>query len=461
MRYKGIPVKSPGRRVWYRRLVLERVFHLSRHGTTVRTEALAGLTTFLTAAYIIFVQPTVLSAAGMDFGAVLVATCVASGVATLLMALLANYPIAVAPAMGHNFFFAFTVCVGMRVPWQVALGAVAIAGAIFVLTAGIGLRERLITAIPDSLKHAIAVGIGLLVALIGLEWGGLIVDSPGTLVTLGNLGSPAALLTVCGLLVMGVLLARRVPGALLIGMLVSTAVGLLTGLVRYQGIVSAPPSLGPTWLQLDVAGAFAPAMLPIIFIFFFLALFDSVGTLVGVASQAGLMRDGTLPRARQALLADAVGTVIGASLGTSTVTAYIESSTGVSAGGRTGLASVFTAGLFFLSLLFFPLVRMIGGGYPAGGTAVLYPVVAPALVLVGTMMMTSVRTIPWDDPSEAIPAFLTIAIMPLAVSISDGIAFGLIAYVVLKLAVGRGRETHWLVYLFAALFLVRYAWMAR
>lgn len=441
--------------------MLERVFHLSHHNTTVRTEAIAGCTTFLTAAYIIFVQPAVLSAAGMDFGAVLVATCVASGVATLLMGLLANYPIAVAPAMGHNFFFAFTVCVGMQVPWQVALGAVAIAGTIFILTAGIGLRERLITAIPDSLKHAIAVGIGLLVALIGLEWGGIVVASPGTLVTLGRLGSPPALLTVFGLLVMGVLLARRVTGALLIGILASTAAGLAMGLVRYQGVISAPPSIAPTLFQLDVARAFAPSMFPVIFVFFFLALFDSVGTLVGVAGRAGLMHNGTLPRARQALLADAIGTVIGAALGTSTVTAYIESSTGISAGGRTGLASVFTAGLFFVSLFFFPLVRMIGGGYPAGENLVLYPVVAPALVLVGTMMMGAVRTIAWDDPTEAIPAFLTIVIMPLAVSITDGIAFGLIAYAVLKLATGRGREAHWLAYLFAALFLVRYIWLVR
>jgi AGZA family xanthine/uracil permease-like MFS transporter len=439
--------------------VLERVFHLSRHGTTVRTEAIAGLTTFLTAAYIIFVQPTVLSAAGMDFGAVLVATCVASGIATLLMGLLANYPIAVAPAMGHNFFFAFTVCLGMQVPWQVALGAVAIAGAIFILTAGIGLRERLISAIPDALKHAIAVGIGLLVALIGLQWGGIVVASPGTLVTLGRLDSPPALLTISGLLVMGILLARRVPGALLIGILVSTLVGLATGLVRYQGIVGVPPSLEPTLFQLDVAGALAPAMFPVIFVFFFLALFDSVGTLVGVAGRAGLMRNGILPRAREALLADAIGTVIGATLGTSTVTAYIESTTGVSAGGRTGLANVVTAALFFLSLLFFPLVRMIGGGYPAGETRVLYPVVAPALVLVGTMMMGAVRTIAWDDPTEGIPAFLTIVIMPLALSITDGIAFGLIAYAVLKLATGRGAEAHPLMYLFALLFLARYVWL--
>jgi adenine/guanine/hypoxanthine permease len=439
--------------------VLERVFRLRDNGTTVRTEIVAGVTTFLTMAYIVFVQPTVLGAAGMDFGAVLVATCLASGVATLLMAFLANYPIAVAPAMGHNFFFAFTVCVGMQVPWRIALGAVAVAGALFIATAGIGLRERLITAIPESLKHAIAVGIGLLVAFVGLQWGGIVVTATGTLVRLGHLGSPAALLTIFGLLVIGVLLARRVPGALLIGILASTAMGLATGLVRYQGLFSAPPSLAPTFLQLDVAGAFSLSMIPVIFVFFFLALFDSVGTLVGVASQAGLMRGGVLPRARQALLADAIGTVAGATLGTSTVTAYIESSTGVSAGGRTGLANVVTAVLFFASIFCFPLVRMIGGGYAPAGGAVLYPVVAPALVLVGTMMMSGVRTIDWDDPTEGIPAFLTIVMMPLTVSITDGIAFGFISYALLKLGTGRFREAHWLVYLFAALFFVRYAWL--
>ena len=441
--------------------VLERAFQLSSHATSIRTEALAGVTTFLTMAYIIFVQPTVLGAAGMDFGAVLVATCLASALATLLMGLLANYPIAVAPAMGHNFYFAFNVCVAMRVPWPIALGAVAIAGGLFILTAGIGLRERLITAIPSSLKHGIAVGIGLLVALIGLQWGGLVVDAPGTLVTLGRVSSPPALLTVFGLIVIGVLLARRIPGALLIGILASTAVGLATGLVRYQGLVGAPPSLAPTFLKLDIGGALSAAMAPVVFVFFFLALFDSVGTLVGVATQAGLMRDGVLPRARQALLADAIGTVAGAALGTSTVTAYIESSTGVSAGGRTGLANVVTASLFLLSLFFFPLVRMIGGGYPAGGTLVLYPVVAPALILVGTMMIGTVRDIAWDDPTEAIPAFLTIVLMPLTVSITDGIAFGFIAYAVLKLGAGRSHDAHWLVYLFAGLFLVRYAWLMR
>jgi AGZA family xanthine/uracil permease-like MFS transporter len=439
--------------------VLERAFHLRDHGTTVRTEVTAGLTTFLALAYIVFVQPAVLAAAGMDLGAVMVATCLASAFATLLMALLANYPIAVAPAMGHNFFFAYTVVVAMGVPWRAALGAVAIAGLIFILTAGIGLRERLITALPTPLQHAIAAGIGLLIAMVGLQWAGLVVAAPGTLVTLGPLTSAPALLALFGLAVTAVLFARGVRGAILYGILLTTAAGLASGLVHYQGLVSRPPSLAPTFLQLDVRAALTPQLAPVIVIFFFLALFDSVGTLVGVAAQAGLLRDGHLPRAREALLADAVGTVAGAALGTSTVTAYIESATGVAAGGRTGLASVVTAGLLLLSLLFAPLVRMIGGGYAAPGGITLYPVVAPALVLVGTLMMRETRSIAWDDPTEAIPAFLTLIVMPLAMSITEGIAFGFIAIALLKLATGRGRELHWLVYLFAVLFMMRYGWL--
>jgi AGZA family xanthine/uracil permease-like MFS transporter len=395
----------------------------------------------------------------MDFGAVMVATCVASALATVLMGLLANYPIAVAPAMGHNFFFAFTVCVAMKVPWRTALGAVAVAGTLFILTATIGLRERLIVAIPATLKHAIAVGIGLLVALIGLQWGGLVADSPGTLVTLGKLSAPPALLTLFGLALIGVLLARGVPGALLIGILASTIVALAAGMVHFAGVTGVPPSIAPTFLQLDLRSALSGPMLPVILVFFLLALFDSVGTLVGVANQAGLMRDGTLPRARQALLADAIGTVAGAVLGTSTVTAYIESSTGVSAGGRTGLANMVTAALFLLSLLFYPLVRMIGGGYPAGGTLTLYPIVAPALILVGAFMMAGVREIPWDDLTEAIPAFLTMLMMPLTVSITEGISFGFVSYALLKLCTGRHREAHILVYAFAALFVARYVWL--
>jgi adenine/guanine/hypoxanthine permease len=437
---------------------LDSRFALTANGTTVRTEVVAGLTTFLTMAYIVFVQPAVLSAAGMDRGAVLTATCLATAFATTLMAVLANYPIAVAPAMGHNFFFAYSVVVAMKVPWQVALGAVAIAGTVFILTAGIGLRERLITAIPASLKYSIAAGIGLLIANIGLQWAGLIVASPGTLVTLGDLHSRPVLLAVATLTLTAILLVRRVPGAFLWGMLAGTIVGLPLGLVQFHGVIRRPPSLAPTLLRLDIMGAFAPGMIAVIFVFFFLALFDSVGTLVGVGEQAGLMRDGTLPRAREALLADAIGTVAGAALGTSTVTAYIESGAGVAAGGRTGLASLVTAALFLVSLFLYPLVQMIGGGYVSGQTT-LYPIIAAPLVLVGTMMIGGLRHVAWDDPTEAVPAFLTLIMMPLAVSITEGIAFGLLAYAVLKIAARRGREVHPLIYVFAVLFLGRYIWL--
>ena len=327
---------------------LERRFHLAEYGTTPRTEVLAGVTTFLTLAYILFVQPALLSSVGLDFGAVFVATCVASAFATLLMALLANYPIAVAPAMGHNFYFTFTVVVAMEVPWEVALGGVAVAGLLFVATAGFGLREKLITAIPGSLKHAIAAGIGLLIAMIGLQWAGVIVASPATLVTLGDLSAPPVLVALVGLVVMAVLWARAVRGAILLGILTSTLAAWFGGLVQFQGVASLPPSLLPTLGRFDILGALRPEMVAVIFVFFFLALFDSVRTLVAVGEQAGLMRDGTLPRARGALLADAVGTVVGAGLGTSTVTAFVESATGVAAGGRTGLTAVVIALLFLL-----------------------------------------------------------------------------------------------------------------
>ena len=439
--------------------LFERTFHLSALGTTIRTEVLAGSTTFFTLAYIIFVQPTVLSAAGMDFGSVFVATCVASGVATLMMALFSNYPIAVAPAMGHNFYFAFTVVLASGIPWQTALGAVALAGMLFVITAGIGLRERLITVIPNSLKHAIAVGIGLLIAMVGLQWAGVIVDSPGTLVMLGDLRTTPVMVALTGFTVMAVLSVWNFRSALLIGLFVAGTVAWLTGVTEYQGFASLPPSIRPTFLEFDLLAALQPDMAAVILVFLFLALFDSVGTLVGVAEQAGLMKDGVLPRARGALMADAVGTVVGAGLGTSTVTAYIESATGVAAGGRTGLTAVVTAALFFLALFFAPIVAMIGGGYQLDNSVTLYPVIAPALIVVGTMMLRNVRNIKWDDATEAIPAFLTMLLMPLTVSITDGIAFGFISFAVLKVSTGRVSDVDWLVFLFAGLFVLRYAFL--
>jgi AGZA family xanthine/uracil permease-like MFS transporter len=438
---------------------LEKQFALSAHGVTVRTEVLAGLTTFLTMAYIIFVQPAVLSAAGMDFGAVLTATCISTALATMLMALLANYPIAVAPAMGHNFFFAYSVVIAMHTPWRTALGAVAIAGILFVITAGIGLRERVITAIPTSLRHAIAAGIGLLVATIGLEWAGLIVAAPGTLVTLGDLRSTPTLVAIVALSLTAVLAARRVRGAFLWGILAATALALPLGVVHFEGVAGRPPSLAPTFLELDLLGALTPGMASVVFIFFFLALFDSIGTLVGVGEQAGLMRDGVLPRAREALLADAIGTVAGATLGTSTVTAYIESGAGIAAGGRTGLTSMVTAGLFVLSLFFYPLVQTIGGGYASTGGVTLHPVIASPLILVGAMMIGGLRHVAWEDPTEGVPAFLTVMMTPLSFSITEGVAFGVLSYALLKLASGRVRDAHPLLYAFAALFLLRYSFL--
>jgi AGZA family xanthine/uracil permease-like MFS transporter len=434
---------------------LDRWFGLSAAGTSVRTEVIAGATTFLAMAYILFVQPTVLGAAGMDRGAVLTATCLASAVATLLMGLLANYPIAVAPAMGHNFFFTFTVVVARGTPWPVALGAVAVAGAIFVVVAALGVRDRVLAAVPESMRHAIGVGIGLLITLVGLEWSGIIVQAPGTYVALGHLGSPPVLLALGTLMVIAILMARGVKGALLIGMLVSTLAALALGFTKFDGIFSTPPSIAPTFMKLDVRGALAPSLADVIFVFFLLALFDAIGTLLGIAGRIGLVKNGVLPRARPALVADAVGTVLGACLGTSTVTAYVESTAGVASGGRTGLTSVVTAAMFVMALFVYPVVRMIGGGY-AMGSVTLYPSVAPALVLVGVLMMEGVTHIVWTDLTEAIPAFLAIVTMPLAVSITDGLAFGFISMAILKLATGRGRELDFVTYLFAALFVVKY-----
>lgn len=436
--------------------MFERLFHLSTAGTTLRTELIAGTTTFLTMAYILFVQPAVLSAAGMDAGAVLTATCLASAAATLIMAFAANYPFAVAPAMGHNFFFAFTVVVAGGTPWRVALGAVAIAGIIFVLTAGFGLRERIIRALPESFTHAIGVGIGLLIALIGLEWGGVIVDAPATLVALGDLGSAPALVTLGTLAVMAVLYARGVPGAVLIGMVVGTIAAVGAGIATFEGVVSMPPSIAPTFLELDIRGAVSPGLIDVVFVFFFLALFDSIGTLVALTNRIGIASGGSFPRSRQALMADAAGTVIGAALGTSTVTAYVESSSGVAAGGRTGLASVVTALLFLGALFFYPIIRLVGGGYTGGGGLVLYPIIAPALILVGVTMMDGAARVKWQDFTEAMPAFLAIVTIPLTMSITDGIAFGLIAYAVLKPATGRAYELHPIAYLFAGLLGLRY-----
>ncbi|MDD5556090.1 MAG: NCS2 family permease [bacterium] len=467
---------------------LERLFRLAENGTTLRTEVAAGVTTFMAMAYIIFVQPAVLSQAGMDFGAVMAATCLSAAAATFVMAFAANYPIALAPGMGENFFFAFTVVLAMGVPWRTALGIVFISGVLFLFLTLVRLRERIVDAVPGSLKNGIAVGIGVFITFIGLTQAGLIVrnnaplapiahaaerdpasllerlrlfEYAGGAVKLGPLGEPATLLAIFGVLVTAALLVRRVRGAILLGMAATALAGLAAGLVEWRGAVAAPPSLAPTFLQMDWRHALTLGVLPVTLVFLYMDMFDTIGTLIGIGEAGGFMRNGRLPRARQALASDAVGTMIGAALGTSTVTSFVESAAGVEAGGRTGLASVVTGLLFCAAIFFSPIARMIGGGVAVGAAdgLFLYPVTAPALIVVGAMMARSVVRIAWDDYAEAIPAFLVVIGIPLTYSIADGLAFGFISYPVLKLAGGRGREVSALVYVLGGIFLLRYLFL--
>lgn len=441
--------------------MLERFFKLQAQGTTARTELVGGLTTFMTMSYIIFVQPAVLGAAGMDPGAVMTATCVSSALGTIVMAALTNYPIAQAPAMGHNFFFSYIVVLTLGYSWQEALGAVFVAGALFILLSTVGLRETLMNALPGCLKNSIPVGIGLLIALVGLEWSGIVVGHPVTYVTLGDLKSIPTLVSIAGLIVMAVLFALRIRGAILLGILAALFAGLIAGIIEFTGFLSSPPSLAPTFLKLEIPNIFLdPHLITVIFIFLFLDLFDTIGSLIGVSQQAGLMKDGKLPKARGALLSDAVATSAGALLGTSTVTSYIESASGISAGARTGLSNLVVAALFILALFLSPLVHMIGSGYTQGEVT-LYPVIAPALIVVGSLMFGNIVNIKWDDYTESIPAFLTLILMPLAFSITEGISFGVISYVLLKLVSGKGKEVHWLIYIFAVLFVARYIWLVQ
>lgn len=438
--------------------MIERCFGVAGSGSSVRTEVLGGITTFLTMSYIVFVNPTVLSQAGMDFGAVMTATCLSAGVATWIMGVVANYPIAMAPAMGENFFF-LTVVVGMGISWEAALAAVFVSGVAFFALTFLRIRELVIDAIPRSLKSAIAAGIGLFIALIGLVQAGIVERPPGGgILRLGDLTRPATLVALVGLAVTGGLLARGFGGAVLAGILASTGIAWAAGLVEWHGLVATPPSLTPTFAKLDLSALGDAEMLPIVVIFLFMAVFDAIGTLIGVGGQAGLLRDGKLPRATRALMADSSGTVLGSILGTSTVTAYVESATGVQAGARTGLANVVTGALFFFALFFSPLARMVGGGIPVeGGGPPLQPLTAPALIVVGSLMARMIAEIEWGDVTEALPAFLVLVGIPFAWSIADGIAFGFIAYPVLKLLSGRFREASWLVYVLGALFVLRYA----
>lgn len=441
-------------------------FQLKANGTTLQREVVGGITTFLAMSYIIFVQPGVLSQAGMNFQAVLYASCLAAALSTFLMGLIANYPVALAPGMGENFFFVYTLCaaapLGFGLTWQQALGAVLLAGLFFIAITLTGIRSKIVNSIPDSLKRGIAAGIGLFITLIGLEYGGLVVGAPGTLVRMGDFSQPATLASVLGLLVLIVLLAFDVRGAILLGILATTAIAAAFGLIHFHGIFSTRIHLAPTFLQFDLRGLFALAparLLSAIFVLFYLALFDTIGTLVGVGQQAGLVKQGKLPRAGQALFADAVGTTVGAGLGTSTVTCYIESAAGVSDGARTGLANMVTGCLLLGAMFFSPLASVIGGGVQVrtgNGSATLYPTLAPALIVVGSMMLKVIKDFNWDDPTEYLPAFLILVGIPLTFSIADGIAFGLIAYAVAKVATGRWRECPALTYVFAALFVVQF-----
>ncbi|HHY46454.1 MAG TPA: NCS2 family permease [Firmicutes bacterium] len=429
---------------------LESLFHLRENKTTVRTEVIAGLTTFMTMAYIIIVNPGILSKAGMDIGAVMVATCLGTALGTFIMAFYANYPFAMAPGMGLNAFFAFTVCLGMGVSWQVALGAVFIDGVIFLLLTLTQARQAIINSVPMTLKLATGVGIGLFIAFIGLQEAGIIVNNEATLVSLGKITSPNVLLALFGLAVMGLLLSRKVKGSLLLGILITSAVGMIFGLAPVphgiKDIIGAPPSLAPTFMKMDIRGALNMGLLAVIFTFTFVDMFDTVGTLIGVSTKAGFLdKKGQLPRSGQALMADAVGTIGGAIFGTSTVTTYVESAAGVAEGGRTGLTAAVVAVLFLLSLFFAPLVKLI----PAAATA-------PALVIVGLFMMEPVLKLNLSDYTEAIPAFLTIIMMPLAYSIAEGLVFGVLSFVVLKVLAGRVKEVSLTMWILAILFVIRF-----
>ncbi|MCX7679848.1 MAG: NCS2 family permease [Spirochaetes bacterium] len=441
---------------------LDRFFQVSARNSSVKTEIIAGLTTFVTMAYIIFVQPTILSAGGMDFGAVLAATCISSAFASILMGLYANYPIALAPAMGENIFFTFSVIVAMQISWQTALGIIFISGVLFLLLTFFNVRELMINAIPMSLKSGIAVGIGIFIAFIGLVYGGIIVKDPaGGVVRLGDVKSLHVLLPLIGLLIIAVLSYLRVKGAMIIGMAIITAIALPYGIVTFHGVVSAPPSIMPTLFQMNLLDALSLKYLPLILVFLFMTLFDTVGTVVGVTQQAGLMKeDGSVPKLRQILMTDATATVVGAALGTSTVVTYIESSAGVQEGGRTGLTAIVAGVMFILALFFEPLAKMLGGGFrPDGSQLTFYPIIAPALIFVGAMLMRSVTKIDFYDLTESLPAFLVIVGMPLTYSIADGLAFGFISYPILKIFTGRVKEVHWMMHALAVIFILRYAFL--
>ncbi|WP_093388993.1 NCS2 family permease [Rugamonas rubra] len=427
---------------------LDTFFKLKEHGSNVRTELIAGLTTFLTMAYIIFVNPTILADAGMPKDAVFVATCLAAAVGTLIMGLYANYPIGMAPGMGLNAYFAYAVVLGMGVPWQTALGAVFISGCLFILVSLFKVREQIVNGIPHSLRSAITVGLGLFLALIALKSSGIVVANPATLVSVGDLHKPAAVMAITGFLLIVALDRLRVPGAILIGIIAVTVLSFFIGGNTFQGFVSLPPSIDATLFAFDPKAAFSVGILNVVLVFFLVELFDATGTLMGVAARGGLLVDGKMVRLNKALMADSCAIVAGSMLGTSSTTAYIESAAGVQAGGRTGLTAVVVALLFLASLFIAP----IAGVVPAYATA-------PALLFVACLMLRDLTEVDWSDTTESVPAAITALAIPFTYSIAHGIAFGFMTYAGLKLLTGRARQVRPVVWVIAAIFLFKYAYL--
>ncbi|USX17732.1 NCS2 family permease [Oxalobacteraceae bacterium OTU3REALA1] len=425
---------------------LNQFFKLAEHGTTIRTEVVAGVTTFLTMAYIIFVNPAILGDAGLPKDSVFVATCLAAALGTLIMGLYANYPIGMAPGMGLNAYFAYAVVLGMGVPWQTALGAVFISGCLFIIVSVFKVREHIVNGIPHSLRVAITVGLGLFLALIAMKSAGLVVANPETLVTVGDMHNPHTLMAIFGFLLIVTLDRLRVPGALLIGIVAVTALSFFFGGNTFKGFMSLPPSISPTLFHFDLAGAISMGLFNVVLVFFLVELFDATGTLMGVASRAGLLVNGKMERLNKALLADSCAIVAGSVLGTSSTTAYLESAAGVQAGGRTGLTALVVALLFLAALFFAP----IAGVVPAYATA-------PALLFVACLMLRDLVDVDWSDTTESVPAAITALVIPFTYSIAHGIAFGFITYAGLKLLTGQARQVKPVVWIIAIVFLVKYS----
>ncbi|GLX91464.1 transporter [Pseudomonas fragi] len=440
----ALDLSPPVQRDW-----LERLFKLSLHGTTVKTELIAGLTTFITMAYIIFVNPNIMADAGINHGAAFVATCIAAALGSLLMGLYANWPVGLAPGMGLNAFFTYTVVGTMGYSWETALGAVFVSGVLFLILTLSRIREWLLNSIPVSLRYAMGAGVGLFLGIIGLKTSGIIVDSSATLIKLGSLRDPAPLLAAVCFLMIAILSYHRVFGAILISIIAVTLAGLSLDLVHYNGILSAPPSLAPTWMAMDLKGVFNISMISVVLAFLFVHMLDTAGTLMGVAQRAGLIKaDGKIENLSRALKADSASSVFGAVVGVPPVTSYVESAAGVAAGGRTGLTAV-TVGVLFVAAMFFaPLAGMI----PAYATA-------GALIYVAMLMMGGMQHINWEEPTDCIPAIVTMIMMPLTFSVADGIALGFISFVALKAGTGKYREISVSVWVLCAIFIAKFIYL--